>query len=264
MEHRGTKEAAESVLRELPSVVGAFVREDAYGYPREVHLLIAAGPKPRHFALDVKTLLEERLGIPIDQRIISIAQLASEPSRGAEAGEAPPSAAGTGVADARSPESAPRSARRALARALPCARVRFVTALTEVSDARVTVRVRLEWEDREYEGTATELEAGSGRVRAGAVALLRAANQICGEHGRFELESASLVRVMERDYALVGAIATSPYLGRRPVEIVGAQPVEESTETAATLATLKSLNRLLGWITRLGEGVVVPMRAARR
>ena len=71
-----TKAAAESLLRELPSVIGASVREDIYGHPREIHLLIRAGPNPRHLAYDVRELLEERLGVPIDQRVISIAQLA--------------------------------------------------------------------------------------------------------------------------------------------------------------------------------------------
>ena len=39
-QQRHTKAEAEAVLRELPSVLGAFVREDVYGHPREVHLLV--------------------------------------------------------------------------------------------------------------------------------------------------------------------------------------------------------------------------------
>jgi hypothetical protein len=78
MERSGTKEAAEALLRELPSVRGAYVREDVFGHPREIHILLSPGPAPRHFARDVRSLLEERLGIPVDQRVISIAQLAPE------------------------------------------------------------------------------------------------------------------------------------------------------------------------------------------
>src|SRR4051812_878557 len=73
-----TKEAAESLLRELPSVLGAFVREDVNGHPREVHLLVTPGPSVKLLAQDVRELLEERLEIPIDHRIISIAQLAED------------------------------------------------------------------------------------------------------------------------------------------------------------------------------------------
>src|SRR5690606_33429724 len=75
-----TKEAAEAILRELPSVVGAFVREDVNGHPREVHLLISPGPDPASLARDVRALLEERLGVTVDQRVISIAQLADPPA----------------------------------------------------------------------------------------------------------------------------------------------------------------------------------------
>ena len=52
----------------------AFVREDVHGDPREVHLLIRPGPEPRALATDVRELLEERLGVPVAQRITSIAQ----------------------------------------------------------------------------------------------------------------------------------------------------------------------------------------------
>src|SRR5512135_3185888 len=75
-----TKEAAEATLRELPSVIGAFVREDIYGHPREVHLLVKPGPNVRHLARDVRDLLEERLQVPVDQRIISIAQVTADPA----------------------------------------------------------------------------------------------------------------------------------------------------------------------------------------
>jgi AraC-like DNA-binding protein len=72
-----TKEAAEALLRELPSVLGAFVREDINGHPREIHLLVGPGPSVKLLAQDVRDLLEERLEVPIDHRIISIAQLAA-------------------------------------------------------------------------------------------------------------------------------------------------------------------------------------------
>lgn len=253
MEQRGTKEAAESVLRELPSVVGAFVREDVHGYPREVHLLIAPGPKPRHFALDVKAMLEERLGIPIDQRIISIAQLAAPP----DVAPAPPAAPAPAPTMERTPPARTTAGRTRV-------RARFVSAVSEVALGRVTVRATLEWAGTEYEGTAVELEAGAGRVRAAALAVLRAANEICGEHGRFELEGVSVLRMLDREYALAATVASSAFLGRRPLALAGAHPVDDDPEAAGALAALKSVNRLLGWIARLGTaGAAVPVRARR-
>lgn len=73
----GTKAAAESLLRELPSVLGACVHEDVNGNPREVHILVRSGPDLRNLSHDIRDLLEEHLSVPVDQRVISIAQLAA-------------------------------------------------------------------------------------------------------------------------------------------------------------------------------------------
>jgi hypothetical protein len=253
MEKPGTKEAAESVLRELPSVVGAFVREDAYGNPREIHLLIKAGPKVAGFARDVKDLLEERLGVPIDQRVISIAQLAGEavgmggvqmtppPILQEEAVSTVPDAGTPAAVDEHEPTDA-------------AVRLRFLGATHEVLEGRVVVRIRLEWEGQEYAGEAVELAAGTGRVRAGATAALRAATAACVGRARIELEAASLVKAMGREYALVSALASAPALGRQPLLLSGAKPLDdlEPLETAAALAALKAANRVIGMMLRLG------------
>jgi len=268
MEKPGTKEAAESVLRELPSVVGAFVREDAYGNPREIHLLIKAGPKVAGFARDVKDLLEERLGIPIDQRIISIAQLAGETvGMGGVQLAAPAREPAADSATAQQQEPAEPHAFVQEPAPEPAVRLRFLGAEQEVIDRRVIVRVRLEWEEREYVGEAVELAAGSGRVRAGATAALRAATAACGGRARIELEAASLVKAMGREYALVSALASSPALGRQPLMLSGARPLDElePVETAGALAALKAANRVIGLIVRLGgDQPANPRRRDRR
>jgi hypothetical protein len=252
MEKPGTKQATESVLRELPSVVGAFVQEDAYGNPREIHLLIKAGPKPASFARDVKDLLEERIGVPIDQRIISIAQLAGD-TIGVSGVQLTGDRGGAGDGDAAVADAPPPS--RAAIAAEPSVRLRFVSAAHEVIEGRVVVQVRLEWEGKEHVGEAVELEAGSGRVRAGATAALRAATSACAGRARFELEAASLVRAMGREYALVSALVSAPALGRQPLLLSGARPIDEMdpVETASALGALKAANRVLGLIVRLGD-----------
>ena len=60
-------------------------------------------------------------------------------------------------------------------------------------------------------------------------------------------------------------VATSAFLGRRPLALAGAHPVDDDPEAAGAFAALKSVNRLLGWIARLGTaGASVPLRAPRR
>lgn len=234
------KETAEAVLRELPSVVGAFVREDIFGHPREVHLLIRPGPEPRALARDVRDLLEERLGVPIDQRVISIAQMAvAEPPAAPREPAAAPAPAPPPRSDPPPADSDPR--------------LRFVAVETQVRDARVLVRARLRVGERELHGEAVELEAANGRARAGAAATLQAVSGAAAAHGRFELENASVIRVFDRDYVLVSSFASSPYLGRRPLSLAGAHPVDVDVESAAALAALKSVNRVLALMLRMGE-----------
>jgi hypothetical protein len=245
----GTKEAAETILRELPSVVGAFVREDVNGHPREIHLLVQPGPEPRHLARDIRSLLEERLGVGIDQRIISIAQLARDP--GAESTR-------KGVVEEAISREEP---------AIGPGRIRFVRCDSEVTAGRVMVLVELRDGDDLYTGEASELEAGSGRLRAGAAAALQAATAACAGRARFALDGAAQVHAADRSYTLVSCTVTSPALGRRAVALTGAQELNDEPETAAALAALKAANRVLGLVRILGSAEEEPlplMRVRRR
>lgn len=247
MKGPGTKEAAEAVLRELPSVVGAFVREDVNGHPREIHLLVRPGPEPRHLARDIRSLLEERLGVSIDQRIISIAQLARD-----DASEPAGSASEEDVAKHETSAGERR--------------VQFVRCDSRVSSGRVIVVVELRDGDEQFTGEASELEAGSGRLRAGAAAALVAATAACAGRARFALDNASPVTAADRDYALVTSTVTSPALGRRVVTLSGAQEMADEPETAAALAALKSANRVLALmrVTGMDEALVPTGRIRRR
>lgn len=222
-----TKEAAEAVLLELPSVLGAHVREDIYGHPREVHLLVAPGPDVRHLARDVRELLEERLGIPVDQRVISIAQLGQT---------------GVGIPiEPVEPACPPRPAAADLEQ-----RLAFRGLETSLADGQVSVRVRLGLGDDEVAGTGSELHSDQGRLRAAAAAVLQAATEACRESIRWELDGVALVRALERDYVLVAVLALSPRLGRQPLLLAGAHPAEDGLETATALAVLKAANRIIG------------------
>lgn len=202
-------------------MLGAFVREDINGHPREIHLLVAPGPNVKLLAQDVRDLLEEKLAVPIDHRIISIAQLAED------------------LID-EEPEAT-------LSLTEPNAekRVRFHDIVSEVREQRVRVRVRLETGDTIVEGEGTEMDLGTGRVRAAATATLRAAAEASAEDVRLELESVSVIKAFDREYVLVSVLAGSNTFGRTLLQLAGAQPVEQDAQTAAALATLKAINRVL-------------------
>lgn len=219
----GTKAAAEAILRELPSVLGASVREDVNGHPREVHLLVHAEADARALSRDVRDLLEERLKVPVDQRVISIAQLARD-----------------GMTDPQSMESAEGAQDDD-----PVSRLTLGETETTREGGQVSVRVHLEEEDATYAGEATEPDVGLGHARAAARATLLAATRASAGDLRFELESITGVRLVDRDVVLVTLSALSPRLGRRPRVLVGAHPVEGRPELAAVLAVLKAANRTL-------------------
>jgi hypothetical protein len=225
MERVHTKEAAEALLRELPSVRGAFVREDINGHPREIHLLVGPGPNVKLLAQDVRDLLEERLQLAIDHRIISIAQLAEDVFE---------SDSGTALADAIEFPQEPR--------------LRFVSVYSEVSEKRLRVRVQLEHGSSTHEGEAVEVDLGTGRLRASATATLRAATAASVKDVRLELDGASQVKAFDREYILVSVLGRSGAFGRKLLQLAGAHAIEEDVETAASLATLKAINRVLARI----------------
>lgn len=229
MNSPGIKETAESVLRELPGVVGAFVQPDAFGGPREIHLLIEHGPRAREFAQHVRSVLETRLRIPIDQRIISIAQLAEKRVDG----DGATAAIELEQATAQSGEGTRTG------------RMRLIAVESSVSGARVTVRVRVRHADHEIVGEATEMETGDGRARAAALAALRAVNEVTGDRARLGLDFAAIVEAVGNAYVLASITVASPELGRRSLNLAGAQPIDEDTETSAALAVLKAMNRVL-------------------
>lgn len=259
MKTEGTKETAEAALRELPSVIGAFVREDVHGRPREVHLLVRAGPNPRHLAYDVRDLLEERLGIPIDQRVISIAQIAPGREPGpllrqasAAAPSSPPPA--IDAAPGRGPATAaPATVKPSAPVVRAPARMVFDGITTDAVQNRMRIRVELRLDDETHAAEAVGLDTAPARLRAAAAATLKAVDRSCVGRARFEVEHVTVVQAFERDYVVVAALVSSPYLGRRPIPLVGAQPVEMDVESAAAFAALKAVNRTLSLILRLDD-----------
>jgi hypothetical protein len=264
MSREGTKQAAEAVLRELPSVIGAFVREDVNGNPREIHLLVRSGPNPRHLAYDVRDLLEERLGIPVDQRVISIAQLAPGKQPGPILAQR--SAEQTAPSDAaQTPDPGTPRVETEPEPPATDARVRFTGISIESIDKRVRIRVSLDLDNAEYAGEELGLDTQPARVRTAASATLQAVDATCVGRARFEVEHVSLVHAFERDYVLVTVMVSSPFLGRKPIPLVGAQPVEVDTESAAALAALKAVNRTLSLVLRLsGDRRVASPRRPNR
>ncbi len=246
MTRTSTKAAAEAALRELPSVVGAYVREDIFGHPREVHILVTAGPTPRDLARDVRDLLEERLGVPIDQRVISIAQLAREP---------------VDALPTRRIAELPQTAALDAAAQATDLRLRLQALDVEAGNGRVAVAARMRLGRDEHVGWGTEVESELGRLRAGAAAVAQAVTLALGDAGRLELEAVSVVEALGRPYGLVATQAAAARLGRHPLAMFGAHPLLPDAVEAGAYAALKSANRIISLLLRSGP---LPRRSRGR
>lgn len=233
MPQRHTKAAAEAVLRELPSVIGAFVREDINGDPREVHLLVRSGTAPRDLARDVRDLLEERLGVPVDQRVISIAQVAAN---------------GTTLEDALGGPDASGGGTETVA---SLSRLELVRIESTRSLGWIETRAILKRGDIEFEGRAREVESPAGAARAGARATAAALSEACDAALHLDITSVSLQGAFDREHALVAMTAVSPLFGRTPRTLVGSHTSDGDTVEAAALAVLKASNRVVA--LALGE-----------
>lgn len=267
METKQTKAAAEAALRELPSVLGAFVREDIHGDPREIHLLVGPEPDPRDLAHDVRDLLEERLGVKIDRRIISIAQLVRPLAAAQSATTRFAAAASTAAApadglartdgrtgmDASATRDGGHGATSSTSGAV--GRLVFDGIESRTANGEVWVRVRLASGGEVWEGEAVSVDGESARIRAGADAALAAVERACGGETRFRSEAASGLRVLGGEYAVVVVLAAGPVLGRAPMTLYGAQPVTIHAEDAGALAALRAIDRIL-------ERVLSPPRSA--
>lgn len=82
---------AEALLGTLAGVVSAHVVTDAQGTPVEIHILAHPGLHPKQVVRNVESALSAGLGVPVDRRIISVAQIRATggaQSAGDEPGEA--------------------------------------------------------------------------------------------------------------------------------------------------------------------------------
>ena len=264
MSNRGKKAQAETILQEVPSILAAYVREDIAGNPREIHLLASPGPDVRQLARDVRSLLEARLQIEIDQRIISIAQLSEHVTDWSL--PADPAQVVETESDDRDDEGHDGSLEDVVAGAVGLSRMglaaephadpRLVYSGLEVhfGSGRTQLRVSLDANGDTFVGEARDVDTRGGRIRAAAAATLAAAAAGCKGAMEFHLEGASVVRVFDRDMVLVSVAAVSTLLGRKPLALVGAQPIDGDAEEAAAFAALKAIGRV----------VVLGLKHARR
>ena len=209
----------ERLLGSLAGVVSARVLLDYEGRIRELHVLATPELHPKQVVRNVESALSAGLGLEVDRRVVSVAQIEAGQAR-AEAVEAPTPVAAVPTIDAG----------RVVLVDFDCTRADAQRARCTVTLERGGVR---------YTGTAEAADTLQGRAEAAADAVLQA---VVGMPGGASIgfEGARVVETEGRSYVLVAARVMDV---RPPLPLSGAAMMDRAPEEAAIMAALQATNR---------------------
>lgn len=220
---------AERLLGSLAGVVSAHVVADATGEIVEIHILSSPDLHPKQMVRNVESALSAGLGLTIDRRIVSVAQLRSDIDSN---GHRPGSARPIDYQDEEHgvEEPGPQASDH---------RVEFVRYESRRDTEGCTCEVVLRAGDDEVTGTGAGTDTAAGRTEAAARAVFDGLARARPET-RIELEAAIISNSRGRSYVIIAAHAV---LHRNSVRLAGAAPLARSPEEAAILAALQAANR---------------------
>jgi len=245
----------ERLLRSLAGIVSAKVVSDTLGRVGEIHVLASDRLHPKQVVRNIESALSAGLGIVIDRRVVSVAQVRVEEYRAQlEAGMEPwpfgrpgEQATSSGPPPARAPVRTAVPVPRALEAAEPVppalpGEERYVFVGYEVRNQtnRETVcHVTIARGREHYTGSGTGASTVAGRAQAAARGLF-AALRTARETEDLLIETASVLEAHGRTYVLLSAQAVS---GRKTEPLTGVAALQRSPEEAAVLAGLQAVNR---------------------
>nr|MBO2494735.1 hypothetical protein [Clostridia bacterium] len=200
-------EEYESFLNKIPGVISSKIVLNQEGNIVELHILANIERNPKQIARDVQSALMAKYGIPIDHKVISIAQ----------------------TQDGK------------LCRINPRLVIKSVSI--SIEDSRVEARVVLTKDDKTFEGTARGLNFTQGRFRALAEATLNAIQQFLGGECLFSVTDIQKTTMSGKAVCIVAISQVSKH---EESFLVGSSPIEYDENKAVVKAVLDALNRKLG------------------
>lgn len=238
---------AERLLASLSGVVSAHVVRDGAGRIIEIHILSAAEVHPKQVVRNVESALSAGLGIEIDRRIVSVAQMrtsveeaAPRDDRSDDGGtrRSPGVSAAHNGAPGKAESGGP-SGRQAVREE---SRLEYVKFNAQRDAERCACDVLLRDGDRIITGKGSGPDTAAGRAEAAARGVLDAIVQ-ARPGVRLELDGAVISASRGRSFVIVSAHAL---LDRITVPLAGAAPLARSPEEAGILAALQATNRWSG------------------
>jgi hypothetical protein len=220
----------EGLIAALRGVLAARVTLSQLGQIEEIHVLAAEQLHPKQMVRNIESALSAGLGLSVDRRLISVAQVRAEDADAYLPGDAPaPQVPRAAVHDeAPSRESAEP--------------IRYIfvgyDARTQ-PDLEAACRVTIRRGGEVISGSGTGPSTSLGRAQAAARAVFSAISAARQDH-TLDLEGVTVVESHGRSFVVVAAHATP---GRESVPLTGAAALHRSPEEAAILASLQATNR---------------------
>lgn len=232
-------EDARRLLGALAGVVSAHVVADGDGDIVEIHILSSADLHPKQMVRNVESALSAGLGLNIDRRIVSVAQIRTDvDSNGHMSG-----VQGTKLR-AITDEGLKQELNQVLSEPEPATgpledRLEFVRFKARRDAERCTCDVTLKENDREIAGSGSGPDTAIGRAEAAARAVF---DGIAAARSDLviELDSAMISSSRGRDFVIISAHVVQD---RGSIRLAGAAPLARSPEEAAILAALQATNR---------------------
>ena len=234
----------EQLLASLSGVVSAHVVRDDDGDIVEIHILSSPDLHPKQMVRNVESALSAGMGIQIDRRIVSVAQIRSSAadtnghlSIATSASGDDEAAPGAAPQNGRSPDGdvdEGASHRRAVGR-----RLEYVRYESHRDDGQCSCKVLLRDGTDEFVGEGSGADTAAGRAGAAAGAVM-AAVMMARSDLRLQLDGAVISSSRGRSFVIVAAHAV---IQRDTLRLAGAAPLARSPEEGAILAALQATNR---------------------
>jgi hypothetical protein len=223
----------EGLLTALRGVLAARIAVSPLGRIEEIHVLADAATHPKQIVRNIESALNAGLGISVDRRLISVAQV-----RGEHEGAYQPASEEQLAADAAAAAAADDGQQDLEPR--PVGRFVFVgyDARTQ-PDLEAACRVTIRRDNEVFSGTGNGPSTALGRAQSAARAVFHAI-ATARRSQSLGLEGVTLVESHGREYVLVAAHAIA---GRSSVPLTGVAALHRSPEEAAILASLQATNR---------------------
>lgn len=220
----------EGLITALRGVLAARVTIGTLGHIEEIHVLAVEQLHPKQVVRNIESALSAGLGIAVDRRFISVAQVRGDDADAYTQDDAStpqlPQDTQTRASDSRDENNA----------------VRYVfvgyDARTQ-PDLEAACRVTIRRGGEVISGSGAGPSTMLGRAQAAARAVFAAISAARQDHV-LGLEGVTVVESHGRNFVLVAANAAA---GRNSLPLTGAASLHRSPEEAAILASLQATNR---------------------